>query len=613
MAEVRVDDRNRGGHTLDFDGDALTLVQNAFAQSRDHQQVRNDQYKRDYRVINNIIDMSLRDPDRANIFIPKIWSIIRTKHPRDVKAFAGSKPYIPFSSKRQEFKDAINVWEDYVDDLLEEANHYTNMSMLVLLKMVYGTAFFEATPFYEQVKEPVITQGQFGLEFGSKDTFRLRLKEKVFAPWEVFVDPYATNLEEKGGCRYVIKTQLASKRDILKLAQKGGYPGLDIEAFAEDVLDSGDGEIDTNHEGYNILTQIGLSKPQMDQDIGVLLRYESDDRYIDVWNNRVLLRDIPNPYAHGMINLSRMVHDQDAHTQDQFWGIGEVKPNEILQDMLNDLHNQAFDHYNLTIQPITYYDKNVVDSANQLVRTMGNKIGLDLENGQNIQSAILESFGNEMPGSHFNMIQMTEDRMDLTSGQFEAGRGEAATGEQTATEILKLDERQSSRQEQNIRLGESMFLTSFGKKLIDMVTMSARPDDLIESVGAQRAIQAFFINPTDLPGGYNFTFKGSARVTALAIKQRNWIQLVPMLASIGSTWPGALSQKLLDVFEEDTPDARAMIIPDAIRMQLEQAQAQQQAVIAGRGQERKQGDGNSKNNTEVGRTREVATAQRQAG
>lgn len=570
----------RTSQTLDIDSaDALKVINSAFDNARDHQQPRLEQYQRNYHLFNGFIDMTTRDPDRSNVFIPKIRQIIRTKVPRSVKALSGTRPYIPFDSRRPEFSEGVRVWVDYIDNLLEDGYWMPQLTFADLMAHVYGIGYIDFTPIWEPVSKPMITKTEFGPQFSTMETMNLSLQVKAWAPWEVYPDPFATGLEKKGQCRYLVKLQLASRREIYKMAtERGAYPGLDIEQLMSDRTKSGIGTATTHgdHPGLKLLRSIGLNNPRFDPDIGVLMRFESDDRYIDAWNGEVLLRDGGNPYPCKQIHTARIVHGLDPHTQNQFFGTGDVAPNEVLQELLNDMYDQAVNSWNMMDQPVTYYDKAAHKGpANQLVRTMGNKIGLTVPSDRRIQDVVLESYGHELPASHFNMLKLVQDYMDMGAQQDDINRGEVTDDGATATEIALASERGDSTQELDVRLCEHITLRSFGKKVIETVCASAPIADIIEQVGLQRATQALFMNPMGVPGGINMTFKGSDRVQNMAMRQRQWLQLSGELQKLGSTRPDLLSKKLLEVFDEDSPDTLEMIIPLEIQMLLAQQKEQQ--------------------------------------
>ena len=76
--------------------------------------------------------------------------------------------------------------------------------------------------------------------------------------------------------------------------------------------------------------------------------------------------------------------------------------------------------------------------------------------------------------------------------------------------------------------------------------------------------------------GFNYTFKGSNSVSNELIQQRNWKEVVPLIAQLPNTLTGKLGLKTLQVFNVDDPEAREMIIPDEQFMQMQQQAAQQQ-------------------------------------
>lgn len=564
---------------IDIDKPAKSLVEDAYSLSQTHQVQRNEQYSAEYKLYRGFTNAADRDPDRANVFIPKIFSIVETKTPRDIKALLGSRPYLPFEARREEFRESSMIQTELIDEYCDKAQFYQKTASAIKIKNLYGTSFMDAIPYYETIIEkslqPVIIGGQVvDMELVEQEAQRLRFRMTEYAPWEIYVDPFAKNLEEKGGCAYVIKVMLVRKSEILKMAEKGMYPGLDIEELTSDT--AGHGE-KSDHWGLTMMADLGLSSTDMDDGVGILLRFESEERYIDLWNGRVVLRDIPNPFKHGMINLSRLIHVQDAHSQNNFWGIGEAQQNEILQHMLNDSWNLTFDAHNMNNHGMTYY-KNGAVNPDALVRTVGNKIGIETEEDRPIDYYIKESFGQPLPQDHYAIPQTVERMMDLTAGSFELQRGEQSAGNRTATENALRKEFGDGRQEQSARLGEMVFLKSFGEKMISMVAQFANQGDVVEIVGEESAQKLIGLNPKDLPGGFNFTFKGANMVADQLIQQRNWKEALPIIMQLPNFDTEKGGRKTLELFDMDSIKDQEMIIPNQV-IQEGQAQAAEQEKI----------------------------------
>lgn len=569
--------------TPDFDGQPLKLVEDAYSLSKQFQSPRNIQYSRDYKLYSSFIDMTGRNPDRANIFIPKIRSIVETKTAAEARALLSTSPFIPFTARRKEFAEQAEIMTDVLDGYLLKADFYQKAVSALRSKICYGTSFMEAVPYYTMIKQKAIVPDLiYGLQVGMKveefEVPRLRLKVRDWCPWEIYVDPYATGLEERGSCRFVIKMQLASRKQIIELAQQGAYPGLDIDKLEQDGTGSETGD----HKGLEILSEIGLSNLSGGDDQGIVMRYESDDRYIDIWNNRIVLRDIENPFAHGTINLTRFIHSQDVHTQNKFWGLGEAKSNQVLQSMLNDTWNMTFNSHEMIGQPMIFYKKDAV-SPDALVRTSGNRVAVDIESGRPITDAILETSGQQLPGDHYMIPQHIERMMDLGSGNFAPNRGEEGK-RKTLGEAAMLKETGDLGGELSVKLGEKIFLADFGAKCLSHIDQFAANDDLVEEVGLEKAAILASVNPQDLPGGFNFEFKGSDRVANAMIKQRNLRELVPFLLQIPNIHQGKLAELMLDMHDLDI-DKAELIIPDEMLMQLQMLAAQaEQELIAQAGQ-----------------------------
>jgi len=569
---------------LDFDGKPLRLVETAYKQAKDYQYVIFDQCKRDYLLYRAYVDMTNRDNTLPNISLPKIFSIIETKAPQDVKSLLGMRPYIPYEAKRKEFQNVAEIQTELLDDYLEKAGFFIKAATMFKLKTLYGFAGMDFLPVYEPVSKASMIVNQFGMpEIARQEVYRLRLKIRVYAPWEVFVDPFATNMEERDGCRYMIKLCLTSKRAIKNAAGMGAYPNFDLGLL--DSQEASKDMKDTDHFGYEILRDFGLDAPMGDDDMGILMRYESPDRYIDSWNGGITLRDLDNPFdkkegGHGRINFARITHIQDAHTQNQIWGIGEAKPNEIQAAMLDDLYNSWFRREAIAGEPLIFYRKSAL-SANDLVWTTGNRIAVNDDGQRPIGDSVQVHTGSEMPKDQYMMIDKIERNMDMTARSFAVSRGEAEEGSTTATEIMQLRETGAASQELSIKIAEEMFLKSSAEICFGHINQFGTIDDYTEIVGPEKALFLLTANPMDIPGGCNIAFRGSNRVVNLLIKQRNLKELAPQLVQLFSAGQFNLAKSLMESHEIPKTEIEAIMQDGMMMMQMQMMQQQAQLEAKG--------------------------------
>lgn len=566
---------------VDFDGEPRQLIENFYSLCDDAQRARNQQCRRDYLLYRHYVDMTNRDPSLPNIAIPKIFSIVEQKSPQSVKALFGSRPYVPFESRDKGNPYAemsAEIATELIDEYLERAGVFVEYCAVDKLATLYGTAFMEAVPYYESVMAATGVLTPNGPRINQVPAYRLRFRLRCFAPWELLVDPYAVGLEREGQCRGLIKIRLCSRRDIIKQNEESGgntYPGLDYDKLRA----GGEGTKGTvtDHFGLQILRDFGLQIPQSDDDIGVLLDFESPDRYVSSWNGLLTIRDIDNPFpksqhGHGGINLVRRIHVLDAHTQNRFWGIGEAKPNEVFQAMMSDQLNTIFRREAITGEPIIFFDPDAVQQDNLLWQT-GNRVPVNVSSGKGIQDALQIHAGQEMPKDQFRLFDILEHVADQTAGQYPTSRGDVAPTNPSATEVVKSVEAGTERQELSIRLAEQMFGRRLGELMACHVAQFGQPVDFAEMVGPGRAMMLMTANPFELPGGVNLAFKGSQRVSNLLVKQRNLKELLQPVDAILDKGRFTLAQYAMDTFEMD-PDKVEQIVGEAKQMMMMQMQQQ---------------------------------------
>lgn len=558
---------------LNFDGDPKKLVRTALDDCKEHQQSRNYQYKRNDQLYHSFVDMTARDPDRANVFIPKTFNAVETIVPRHIHALHNARPYIPFDAIRKEYADVARDQVTLLDEYLYRAGFLAKRILQTKIAVIHGTAFMEALPYYADVVEKQFDEQQ--QQVVAQTVKHLRLRLRVYAPWEVYVDPYATGLEEKDQCRYVIKIELISRRQIVDLVKDGAYEGFDPDTlYAHESTASTEKQ---DHWGLQMLEEIGLTRPEEDDDMGILLRYESPDRYIELWNGEHLLRDIGNPFWHGRINLSRLVHTMAPHTQNAFWGIGVVKPTEILQHILNDTWCMTLDNHNLINQGVIYYRDGAVN-PDAIVKTPGNRIEISQNFTGPIKDAILDVPGSELPSSHYIIPEITESQMDMTNGVYDMIRGETPEKQGTAAEAGMRREAGEIRLSLDMRLQES-FLADLGGKCLCHTDQFTNFDDRVEILGEERAMGMFTANPIDIPGGFNFQFAGADKVANLLVQQRNMRELSPIVLQVDNVLKGWWVRKLLEKHELSDLDLDEGIIPDEVMYQIRQEE--QQVMIQG--------------------------------
>ena len=576
------------------------FVRTFFENARDRNQTKNEEFSRINKVYHAEMDMTNRDPNLSNIFVPKLYSTIETIVPYFVDALIGIRPYIPIELTQKKYADLSNAITDLLDAYLDDSNFFEQSIHMVKYVVPYGTAFLEALPDYETRKivrsVPIMAENIDGMpmQMGTTTVTEmhrlLKLVIRAYAPWEIFQDPFARSLDP-GQCRGLIKFRgMVSKRQLKKMAERGSFPDFDI-----DKLNYQTESLDRDDWSRKMALDIGVPLAKLDDDMGILLSYESEDRYIDLFDWEHVLRDQTNPYSrelggHGGINLTKIINTNTPNPETSWYGIGEGKPLERICHYLNKHWNQTFDNHDMQNEGVIYYAEDAF-SVDQLMMIGGNRIPADIGAGQKIQDVIYERPTPGLPRDFYAIPEVLDNMADETSGIHEITRGQTALKEQTAREAVLKRQAGESRIKLKIRMAERMGLGNFGLKALSHIEQFGTVDDFIEKIGSERASILPTVNPALYDGGYHFAFKGSQRMADAQIKRqdaKDLFQLMAMNPTVNQEW---LANFVLDKYEVPESERRNAVRPDPQAMQI---MAQMQAMGAAPGAETTRGISNGK-------------------
>jgi len=585
---------------LDFDakGDDATrdFVRTFFEHSRDGDQAKREEFQRVYEMYKLQRDMSGRDKNRSNIFVPKFYTQIETVVPFMVDAMLGVRPYIPIELLNSDMTSVAEAQTDLLDAYLTSSDCAFYEEWIRVLKYVvpYGTGFIENYPDY--VKKMVIEQvpvymtdidgsRQIVDSYPKKvEKVYFRLGVRSYAPWEIYRDPFAKSLDNARG---IVKFRgLTSKRQLKEMAKRGAFPDFDLEQ-----LDAQANFDDPDDWSKKMAVDIGVALPKLDDDMGIWLSYESKDRYIDLWNFNVVLRDGPNPYEHGEINLTKAINTFDPNPFSSWYGIGEGRPVEALCHALNENWDQTFDNHNLTQEGVIYYDEDAL-SVDQLVMMPGNRIPVTPQPGHSIQESVHEREMRSLPADFYIIPGKLDMMIDETMGVHAPLRGQEG-GEKTAREAILLSSKGESRMKLKVKMSEQLGLRDFAEKAISHIGQFAAPDDIIAMIGMEKAMLLPTVNPAQIDGGYNFAFKGADRMAEQQIRRQDMKDVFQLTAGLPSVRQDWLADRLFETFDISQEDRRKGIIPDEQAM-LIQAQHEQMMAEASAKQESSRSVSNGK-------------------
>ena len=583
------------------------FVRNFFDHARLQQQSKNEEFQRIVRLYRAQMNMQGRDPNRANVFVPALYTRVETIVPDMVDALLGVRPYIPIQLSKNVNADVGDAMTDLLDGFLDKANFYWEAVKFNKLAVLLGTSFLEALPDFQPKRViraiPQIMTDQFGQQTVVGHTTEeqilnlLTFKIRAYAPWEIFQDPFAKTINDTRG---VIKYRgFTSKRQLKEMAKRGAFPDFDL-----DKLDPPQDDTQQDNWGERIALSMGVPMPTRDDDMGIWLSYESKDRYIDLWNGEVVLRDIPNPFSveqggHGGINLTKIINTDDPNPNTQWYGIGEGRPVEQLSHMLNEQWNQTFDNHNMQNEGVIFYAEDAFD-VDKLVMVGGNRIPADIGPGQGIGDVFQERKTPGLPRDFYAIPAAIEGMIDDTTGIPKIARGATEPGGQTAREALIKKGATDSRVKLKIKMFEKMGLGGFGEQVLHHIEQFATPDDVVEHIGVERAALLPTLNPASMNGNYRFAFKGSDRMADAQIKRQDAKDIYQLMAgnmTINQEW---LAGRTLKQFEVPDSELQQALRPDEEAMRL-QAEAEAANSESARGVSNGRAIGGSAGNRPSGR------------
>lgn len=560
-----------------------TLMRQFFDNSRNTDDQRRQSDKRIYEMYKMERDLTGRDPNRSNIHTAKLYSIVETIVPHYTDAMLGIRPWIPIEFLNPDKKMIGEAQSSLLDAYLVDSNFYWEFVKLIKYIVLFGTGFIECVPDFEtrRVKRfvPRTAIGPDGRQqiIGSDpvvtDEVFFKLVFNAYAPWEIYRDPSAKTID---GARGIMKFRgMVSKRQLSEMAKRSDiFPNFDPDKLSADMESQ-----QKDDWSSRMANDVGATLPMSDDDLGVWLSYESDDRYIDLWNFTSILRDIDNPYNHKGKNLTRIINTDDPNPRMSWYGMGEGRPVENLCHALNETWDQTFDNHNLQNQGIIYYDDDALN-VNQLIMIAGNRIPITPQVGHSIEDAVFERPTPGLVKDHYLIPDRLERMIDQATGLDEITRGEQSRQTQTAREAVLKRSAGESRMKQKIKMGEQMGLKDIARIALSHIDQFAGPDDIISKIGLEKAAILPTVNPSDVGSPFIFNFKGSGRLNQLQIKRqdmRDIYQLTVGNPSIRQDW---LANQLLEVHDVSEDERQKGIVPDeqAAIIQARNAQLQAEAV-----------------------------------
>ncbi len=278
---------------------------------------------------------------------------------------------------------------------------------------------------------------------------------KVIDPRDIYIDPSATHIRN---AKWVQVREMTTLKKLKELSPDSGWKN--IKELEDSIKDGGTKADKGNLYTSQVRNNLGLDQ-SVNNDVGfpvveIVTEYRKDRLIVFTPKYGVVIKDIDNPFKHGMISINMLRY---YPVPDDTYGQSEVEVVMPLQHAINALLNGFVDEMNRKMQPplkivstqvrmdtIVYGPgaKWIVDNASAI--TEMNSAGDAIRDFQSSYSAIVGAFNTAMGDSSLGISNV---------GNFQKAK--------TATEVDKLETQQNSRDQYN-----QLYLEQFLKDLMMM-------------------------------------------------------------------------------------------------------------------------------------------------
>lgn len=411
-----------------------------------------DEYWRQY---NSILENESNYPYRAKLFIPYSFTAVETTIPRVMEAIFSSEPIIAAKPQNEDDVENTKTHEQVLNYQIKKMDYFDTSIFLLKDACVIGNCFEKIAWRRENRKKRTIELERDGMgniiyetdEAGNititdgKPTPKYKKVQKTIQtyndPYIWYVDPYKILIDPKASPVDPISTAEAviliteSTIDKLKdLEKQGIYKNI---RFVEDVKGSTKYE-----EGKTRYSDSDIKSPQDISDKHsrrvLLYEYWEDDRIIVLAEEKIVIRDEPNPYDH---MRKPFVMARTCPMGNQICGKGLMEMIGGLQNELNDVRNQRMDNLTLALNRMYIVAKDAdIDLGEDgiIPSTPGGVIQ------SNYPGGIIPLEMPNITGQAFKESYDIVENIEETLGNYNYSRGKESSSRETATGILSLQE-----------------------------------------------------------------------------------------------------------------------------------------------------------------------------
>lgn len=553
-----------------------------------------------YQLYHSFVDMSSRDPERNNPFLPETFVAIEQQVPQHVKALFSTPPIFPIKPTNPLRKDYARAYqrllEYFVNGAWDKSTPIIGVAeKLIKMKKLFGMALLEDYWDYSyqtvESEEPIMEQGiRVGMEKTSDKQLRGRWNWKVFAPWMSGVDPSHECIEAMA---WFYLEEPTRKSTLIQHMQE--FPKQYNKAKVEDVKKTNASNIFT----LKLRQQMGFKENEEDDDMGLKTRLwlPTRGKMVEIWNGQTVLRVID-----AKPRLTRWIAVDDPYLN-CFYAHTPVKPAAMIQVMINAIFGSYLDALDRTSDPVMGYEAQMID-PNSIVSGLVEVNPAALKNGKSISDIVQRIDTGQVDPNVKDALEMLVNanqkayaQSDYTQGNIPSIRAESATAVRAVKDAgqARIDH-EASRDEKTAKT--KMFING-----VDLINLHMDEEEMQEVLGDDYQFIALYPDIRKLPGGFSLDYKGADDIAEKDAKfERRMIKFEKLQGFIPQ--PQVIAKDIMkndDDFEEKVIEeafTAAPVQPGAVDPLT--GQPMQPAMPGAQGQPSPQGNPMAMNPTQQG-------------
>jgi hypothetical protein len=517
------------------------------------------------------IDNANEYPYRARLFIPYSFTAVETSVPRMVEAVFSSDPIIAVKPTEQMDVNNSSILEILLNYQFKRMSFLDIFIPLVKDCFIVGRCFAKVDwkKEFRYMKQPAIDttvdemsgqpinmpmvddKGNYVLEKQRisfyDDPYIYRID-----PYKFLLDPKADPVDPIGTSEAVIMITESTVPQLKELEKEGIVRNISEVAKVKGSS--------TWEQGEDRYADMDITKPSMVSDKHsnrvLLYEYWEDDRVIVLAEEKVVIRDEPNPYWH----CRKPFVEARICPTNEIYGIGFMEMIESQQHELNDKHNQRADNITLALNRMYVIARDADIDTELLLSEPGGIIM------SNYPEGVQPLAQPDVTQSSFSEIGDIEDNIDRTLGIHDPSRGKP-TDRETATGVVALQEQANMRFQLMIMIFSKM-LAKAADMMVDLNEQYLEDEKVIRITGGQyeKVPQA-----SDVVGRYNYepvgaTLEGLSKYA----RMQQLLQVRPLFADNPDFKKTEFDKKLMELL--NLKDFNRYFLTDEEKMmQMQQA------------------------------------------